>query len=487
MQYAYLDFLQKLENLFSAIFTSVLEPILTEILHIFINFLINVVWNLLSELLIGIFIALCSILDFIEEIFNLFAGIDMVSISGKKQTTLLAAMFEMEDVSKAFLYITLMSVAICLVFTIYKTAKSISDMAMEDENPISKVLQDALKATVTFMLIPFICLFLLQLSSTVTKQVQTAFSVYSGETGSIGTIVFLSASMDADKDTMEKKDLLTGVMEPKENCGNRQPSFHTAPWKTYMENPTKYRTLSEVRGSFHVENFNYIAGITTAVILILLMGGAVLSFIRRIFELLLLYLVSPLYVSTIPLDDGAIFGRWRELFVAKFFSGFGTIFAMKYYLMIVPFLTSSNLTLYNVTGNANDAMIDTVLRVFLIIGGAWAVYKGQLLIMMILAPDAAMTEQQAGSFVTGMFMGGASKVTLAASSAISKARSNQSTETQFSAKSAKSLMQQYKSLKGMPSATGKGGNAGDKGGSGDPGGGGADGGADGGGDIDLSE
>ena len=133
----------------------------------------------------------------------------------------------------------------------------------------------------------------------------------------------------------------------------------------------------------------------------------VLKFIRRIFELLLLYLVSPLFVSTIPLDDGAIFARWRELFVAKFFSGFGSIFAMKYYLMVVPYFTSSNLVLYD-PYLPNGTMINNVLRLFLIVGGAWAVYHGQTLVMDILAPQISFEEKQMGFMVTGLLTRGTS-------------------------------------------------------------------------------
>lgn len=408
MQYAYLDvFVDKLEKLFSAIFNDVFGPILTDILRIFVNFFINVVWNLLSELLIGILIALCSIIDFFQSIFEVFSGTSPVMVSDKTMG-LLDAVFQLDAVSRIFTYITVMSVAICFIFTIYKTVKSISDMAFEDKNPISKVLASGMKAAVTFVMIPFLCVFLLQLSSAITQQVQETFTMKLNGEGTIGTIVFLSASMDADKNTMEKKNLNNGEMKVKDKT--RCPSFtgEGEVRSKYMEDPKLYKNLKTVREDFYVENFNYVIGLTMGVLVFLIMAGAVLSFVRRLFELLLLYIVSPLYVSTIPLDDGVIFARWRELFVAKFFSGFGTVFAMKYYLMIVPAMVSSNMEFYN-SSLPNGAMINNVLRIFLVVGGAWAVYKSQSLIMVILAPEAAMTEQQSGSLMTGLVVGGASK------------------------------------------------------------------------------
>lgn len=421
MPYTYLkiDFLDELENLFTAIFSTVLEPILTDIFQIFVKFFINIVWNFLSEFLIGLFIAACSFLDFLEKIFNVFSGVSSVDAAGKK-VTLLEALFQMKGISSAFLYITLMAMTICMIFTIYKTVKSISDMTLDNQNPVSKVLGSCMKAMVTFALIPFLCIFLLQLSTKITEQVEAAFQSVQGSDGTIGTIVFLSASMDADNQTMEKKDLITG--ETKVKNPGRKPSLSTNdnPRGKYLKDPERYKNLSDVRSDFYVENFNYVAGFAAALVMLFIMAGAALSFVRRMFELLLLYIVSPLYVSTIPLDDGAIFARWRDLFVAKFFSGFGMIFAMKYYLMIVPFLTSSSLILYD-PSMPSASMIDSVLRVFLILGGAWAVYKSQSLLLMIFAPEAAMTEEQAGAVMKGKLIGGAAKTAAFASKAASKA------------------------------------------------------------------
>ena len=401
MQYAYLGFIESLQSIFRKIFETVLAPILTDILTIFVNFVTNVVWNLLAELLINLFTALCSVIDFIESIFNVFSGVTPVTVSNQRMT-LLQAMFEMKGISTAFLYITVMAVAICIIFTIYKTVKSISDMALDDRNPISKVMTDAMKAAVTFMMIPFLCVFLLQMSSAITKQVNVAFSAAQGTNGSIGSIVFLAAGMDADKSTTKAKDMLTGQIE---KSAGRAPTFSDSIRGPYMDGTRDYRDLAQVRADFHISNFDYIIGFVTAILLILILAAVVLKFIRRIFELLLLYLVSPLYVSTIPLDDGAIFARWRELFIAKFFSGFGSIFAMKYYLMVVPYFTSSNLILYD-SKLPNGTIIDNVLRVFLIVGGAWAVYHGQTLIMDILAPQISFEEKQMGLMATGFLTRG---------------------------------------------------------------------------------
>lgn len=425
MQYIYLEgnaFVNALSALFEFVFNKVLSPILTDVLSVFVNFFVNIVWNLLAERLLTLFLALCSLIDFVESIFNVFAGLSPIYYNAageaqSQQLSLLDVLFQMEDITIAFWAITLASMGICMIFTTYKTAKSIADMTLEDKNPISKVLTDAMKAGFTFLMIPFLCVMMLQLSSVATEQIQLAFSTANGGTnGSIGTILFLSSTLDADKETMNEKDLLTGVITIK---GDRHdPSFKDEIRSPYLTGEKDYKKAETVKTDFHPANVSYIVGFTSAVLILLILTLSIVTFVRRLFELLLLYLVSPLFVSTIPLDDGITFARWREMFIAKFFSGFGMIFSMKYYLMLIPFVSSSGLELYS-KNLPNGAMINNVLQIFFVIGGAWAVFKGQSLLLEILNPEAAQAERQVSALVTGAVMGAASVATGGAGAALS--------------------------------------------------------------------
>ena len=414
LSYLAVSFVEALQNIFYTILSEVFAPILKDILEVFIEYFMSVIWSMWSEWLLALFTVMCSLIDFVENMFNVFAGISPVEVEGHK-TYLLDAFFQMKEVTAAFTYITVMAVAISFLFTIYKTAKSISDMALENKNPISKVLADGMKAAVTFMLIPFLCIALLQISTLVTNQAVSAFDAAQGGSTSMGTIVFLSAGLDADKATTDRRNPVSG--EAEDVRSGRNPSFTDDVRNPYLKGEKDYRDLSTVKRDFYASNFNFIEGFVSCVLLLFILAGAAITFIRRLFELLLLYLVSPFFVSTIPLDDGASFAKWRELFVAKFFSGFGVIFSMRYYMLLVPSIAGSNLCLYSMN-LPNAVMINSVLKMFMILGGAWAVYKSQSLIMQILNQEAAAMEQQSGALMSGMIIG---SVTTAANMAAAAA------------------------------------------------------------------
>ena len=50
----------------------------------------------------------------------------------------------------------------------------------------------------------------------------------------------------------------------------------------------------------------------------------------------MLFIASPIFVSTMPLDDGEKFKAWQDMFVAKIFSGFGSVIAMELYMLLCP-------------------------------------------------------------------------------------------------------------------------------------------------------
>ncbi|MCD8082310.1 MAG: hypothetical protein LUE86_01990 [Clostridiales bacterium] len=414
MNYVYLaSFVEALQGVIQLVFENVLAPILKDIFEIIAKYFLTLIWSLFSEWLLLLLTMLCSLVDFVENIFNIFAGISLIEVEGE-QTYLLDAFMQRSEITTAFTWITVLAFAIGMIFTIVKTAQSISDMTLEDKNPVSKVLADAMRAGLSFLLIPFLCIFLLQASSIVTKQAVSAFDAAQGGSTTIGTIIFLMAGLDADKATTEEMDPIED--EYQTYSDNRSPSFTDDVRYPYFTGEKDYTDLSVVKQDFYPANFNFVAGIGSAILLLLVLTGAIMIFIRRLFDLLLLYVVSPLFASTIPLDEGQMFSKWRDLFVAKFFSGFGVIFSMRYYLMLIPLIAGSNLTLYSYD-LPNAGTINTILKIFVIIGGAWAVYKSQSLILQILNYEAAESERQAGSFITGLVIGGASMAATAAAGA----------------------------------------------------------------------
>lgn len=349
-------FIESLITVLTIIYNEVLTPVLTDTLMIYVEYISRIVIAFFSFSLYELLLFLCGILDSLEQILNAFSGVDNVLVNGEPMG-MMEAIFQLDVVSRAFLIITVAAVAFCFIFTIIATARSISGMTLENKNPISHVLKNALKACVSFMLVPFLCIFMLQISSVLTRQAQTALLNQNGmaQKASTGTYIFLTASLRAGKKPMAGQSYVTfKYLEP--DMGDELRLDYLNKRKNYLD-----RGDSGV--DFSIIKIDYLLGYVASIFMIALFIGLIVHFIRRMLELMMLYLVSPFFVATIPVDDGAMFKKWRERFIIKFLSGFAVIFALKLFLLLLPTIFSNKLDLGTAVLGNQDTIIGSMEKV----------------------------------------------------------------------------------------------------------------------------
>lgn len=390
-------FVNILSKVFKAIFEDVLQPLLIGFFQEQLEMLWDLLMTLLGSLLYIIYSVLLSFVDYLAKIFSIFSGTEMVSYKNKSMT-ILEVFFQVDQVKTAFLIVTALGIGLTFLFTIYKVGKSISDTALEDKNPISKVLKNGMKAAITFAMVPFLCLVMLQLCTLMTSGISTALSqtsVYAGNSNiSIGTILFLSSSMDAAVDGSGGHYNISD--------DNSKAAFNDKVRAPYYSGKYSYTNTKQVGKDFDYGKFDYFTGLISVVFMIFVLLGAIFQFIRRLFEIIALYIVAPLFTSTIPLDDGALFSKWKDMFIAKFFSAFGSIFAIRIFLLLVPYISCGNLTFC-----PSNRQLDYFLKILVILGGAYSIFKSQHLILQILNPEAAMMDQQSSAMVASLVVGAA--------------------------------------------------------------------------------
>ena len=116
----------------------------------------------------------------------------------------------------------------------------------------------------------------------------------------------------------------------------------------------------------------------------------ILNCVGRIFNMLLLYLISPVIVAVSPLDDGAKFKQWTTAFIVQSFSVFGTVISMRVLLLFMPIVTDSKLVMFsNPVGNL-------LAKLVIILAAFEVAEKATSLITGILADNAGWQSINAG-------------------------------------------------------------------------------------------
>jgi len=363
MEIVGLSFVSMLQELMQDIFNNVFAPVLRDVMNILIHIIGQMIQEILSNFLLKIWIILLKLIYFMENLFGIFSGINPVEVKNVSQRmTLPEYFFRLSEVQTAFLKITAIAVVLAFVTTLIAVSRSIGDMALENKTPLSQVLRQAFQASLTFLIIPFTCLFILQMVTQVTVILNSSLNSTQADT-SMSDVLFISAG--------------TGAIKNKRNieaysCGQ------------------KYENAEQVKKDFYIEKIDYLLAFISCILVFFLMLFCILQFIQRMIMLLLLYLASPFFVAYIPLDGGKKFKGWRDMFVAYMISAFGPIISMKLYFMIVPTLVGGEVD-FGISGNALMCV-----RMILVIGGAFAVYKSRMLLITLVNPDAAGMIRECG-------------------------------------------------------------------------------------------
>lgn len=358
-----------MKSIFTTLFNTFIDPIVKILQSIFLEVVYPIIKALFVEGLYNMLKLLLGIVDVLQNIFDMFSGVKTVKSSGQDMYILDVFLTD-DSIKTAFIGITLVAAGICMIFTIYSVGRSIGDNILENKHPVGEVLKQALKAMVSFLIIPFMMYFGSQLATTILVATDNAINVGMGTDSSptFASTIFLTGTFNYATDD--------------------NASFTDANHKYFLDNPKAIYSRGDVDKRFNLLDYNFALPYIIAIITAVIMACSIFVFIRRIFDILVLYITSPFFVATRPLDNGQMFKKWQEVLIGKMISSFGIVFSMKLVMLLVPTIMSSNIKF---TGSSFG---DMLIKSILLIGGVYAAFKSQAMIIEIISPEAARAARE---------------------------------------------------------------------------------------------
>lgn len=398
-----------LETVLGWIFNNVLGPLLQAVLWPIIEGTIKLILEVLSGVLYSIFADLLVLINSMQNAFDFFSGVKEVTVQqangGSYRATLLMALFRQPAVQKAFLIILIFSIFLCLTLSVLAVARASVDMDGERHRNVSRVMKSTAEAVFRFLLIQFSCLFVLLLGGAVLNAVKVAnqYSVIQEIGGNekadirISNILFVISSLDAAKPGTPDRNLSDLNKEDSSAEAISILSGNRGKFYRGLLDPTK---KSDVEPYFKLSKIDYLIGYGMGLFFVVVLGVALCKFMTRIFEVLLLFIVSPFFVAMMPLDDGEKLRGWQDLFVGKIFSGYGMVIAMQIYLILCPYVMSGN-----VIFGKTSAEGDYLIKLLFIAGGAFAILKAGSTMTSLMSQAAGMREMETGMVTQSMLSG----------------------------------------------------------------------------------
>lgn len=205
---------------------------------------------------------------------------------------------------------------------------------------------------------------------------------------------------------------LLGTMEAaKSEEFNKHPNVSDPLRQPYYIGEKDIYSYNQVSKDFSMApgDYGYLIVIVASVAMIWNLIVIIFSAISRIFNVILLYLVSPLVFAAEPLDDGAKRKQWVTAFLVQSLGVIGTIVAMRLMMLFLPIIISDKLVLFQ------SGFLDFIAKAILLIGIFTVVKKANGMITGILADSAgwqsitagdtsAMGEKAAGFYTSALML-----------------------------------------------------------------------------------
>ena len=328
-----------------------------------------------QQLCLLLFLWLLKLVDGLMEIFSAISGITDVTYKGEK-VNIIEFLAGDSTVNTIFWCIFILAIGLTCIFTIAALIKNMINSQRNVSTIVGKFFL-ALLGTMAMLTVLFLSILI---SNSLLVLVSQIFQI--GNTTKLSSALFNACAGDwINGYSVSEFDI--SRLGVKEIFGDYTTGFvFPDKWKyNGMVNPDKFLYLPSL-----------IAGVALAIALVV----AVLNLAKRVYEIIFMYFVMPMSMSTLPLDDGARFKTWRETFITKIVIAYGTVFSVNIFVLLLPLITRMRID--EISGFGNSMFL-----IFMIVGGAMVIPAGQALFCKLFGQADDM--HAGGNFLRSAFYG----------------------------------------------------------------------------------
>lgn len=333
----------------------------------------------LQEITMQLFLWMLRLIDGTMEIFSAIAGITDVTYQGQR-VNIIEHLAAQTSVGTIFWCVFILSVGLTAIFTI---AAVIKNMIANNRNLSSIVGKFFLALLGTMAMLAVVVLGIL-ISNSVLVLISRIFQIENST--KLSTPLFNACVGDGWINGYSIAEVDVSSLTVREIMGDYSTAL-LGIWPVDWQNT----------GMINPDKFLYFPSLVASIGVMLALLIAILNLAKRVYEIIFLYIVMPISMSTLPLDDGAKFKVWRETFVSKIVLAYGSVFSVNIFILLLPIITKMRID--GISGFGNGMFL-----IFMIIGGAMMIPVGQELFTRLFGNANDM--HAGGGFLRSAFYGG---------------------------------------------------------------------------------
>lgn len=294
---------------------------------------------------------LFQIIDGMMAIANMLCGIEPITVDSTK-TDFLSYLLNHDKVMYGFIGSVFVGIFLIMVFTIFAMLKS---MKGKSELTPGMVAVNVFKTLGIFLFVPFVMIAFSMIVNELMIILYKATSMGSESMGDFLFKAFLPSGLDPEGAIVDYTDVY-GVT-----------------------------SFMELKG-YDLDDYRFFFSWICCIPLLFAIAKALINFVDRTISIVLLFIASPLSISTSIIDDGAHFKLWRDQVLIKFLTGYGIIIGLNVYILIVSIISSSSVVFFE-----ND-FLNFLLKIAFCLGGAFSLERVTALVGNLVSAGAGSNE-----------------------------------------------------------------------------------------------
>lgn len=369
---------------------------------ILVPWLINFLTSALGGLFYTIACALFKMIDILQDVFRKLAGLEPVYISngglvgtGGEQDNVILSLLTNSRVIEILITMTLFAVALLIIATIVQLIR-VEYTTEGAKNSKGSILGLAIKSLGMFLLVPFLCVVGVGISTTLLKAVDSATAA--GGATSISGSLFLAGASESSPlrsgerdyvsegyldggdgayykiadDGYAKKEKLFGgnvdlfvvfgvtrsgdEQQQKATLANAIDSAFARSAADAVEMKEEYQfggfkegemfnysNLKAVRYFYNFGDMNFIVLYIGAGFALVCLFKACFGLVMRMYKIVALFIISPGVLALQPLDGGNAYKGWRKNFIGSVLGAYGIVISLNLFFFLISVINTIKL------------------------------------------------------------------------------------------------------------------------------------------------
>ena len=303
---------------------------------------------------------------------NKLCGIDPIVFDGEK-TDFLSYLIFSNEIGFAFRVSAVLATILLAVFTVFMIIRSVAKDKV-DGTP-AQIAVKAFKTLVMFFLVPLSIFAFITIGNAF---VQALYGATIQASATPGTFLFSAFAKEGGMAQEVAEQFRLGTLD----------YYNTDLVSSYMD----------------ISEFPFIFSWLAGGIVLFGVGSAMLIFVDRVISIVILYIASPISISSSVLDEGARFKLWRDQFLSKFIMGYGMILAINIYALVCSLVMDSSFRFF-----ADNDFLNLIMKLLIIGGGGLTMQKSMALVGNLVSQGAGSNELRDNAFTAGRLAGIAGK------------------------------------------------------------------------------